>query len=144
MVEPKVRDWMHEGVIACGPETPLPEVAETMKAHRISALVVVDAAGLAVGVISRTDLANASFVEPYMRHWRGFTARHLMTSPVISVDAETPIPAALALLKAKKVHRLVVTEAVTGGERPIGILSLTDVARHLRPGELSASEGAAR
>lgn len=144
MAELKVRDWMHEGVIVCPPDMPLDQVAETMKAHGISALVVVDAAGLAVGVISRTDLANASFVEPYMRHWRGMTARHLMTSPVISVGKETPLPEALALLKAKKVHRLVVTEAVTGGERPVGILSLTDVARHLRHGELSASEGAQR
>ncbi|MBI2154125.1 MAG: CBS domain-containing protein [Candidatus Rokubacteria bacterium] len=132
--EPRVRDWMHEGAITCAPGTPLPEVAQTMRAHAISALVVVDAAGLAVGVISRTDLANASFVEPYMRHWRGMTASHLMTSPVISVRAEMPVAEALDLLKAKKIHRLVVTEpAPGGGERPIGILSLTDVVRHLEP-----------
>lgn len=131
MSEPRVRDWMHEGVITCVPETSLPEVARTMKAHQISALVVVDAAGLALGVISRTDLANTGFVEPYMHHWRGMTARHLMTSPVISVSAQTPLATALDLLKIRKIHRLVVTEAVAGGERPVGILSLTDIVRHL-------------
>jgi CBS domain-containing protein len=130
--EPLVRDWMREGVIACRPETPIPEVAETMKAHGISALVVVDAEGLAVGVISRTDLANAIFVEPYLRHWRGMTARHLMTSPVVSVRAETPVGEAIQLLTSRRIHRLVVTEpAPAGGERPVGILSMTDVVRHV-------------
>jgi CBS domain-containing protein len=132
MRDARVRDWMHEGVIVCGPETPLPEVAQTMKAHQISALVVVDDRGRATGVISRTDLANASFVEPYMHHWRGMTARHLMTSPVMSVRADTLVAEALDLLRAKRIHRLVVTEpAPGGGERPIGILSLTDVVKHV-------------
>ena len=132
MTEPRVRDWMHEGVIVCAPEAPLEEAATTMQAHRISALVVVDGAGLAIGVISRTDLANASFVQPYMRHWRGMTVRHVMTSPVISVSADRPLAEALDLLKARKIHRLVVTEPMPGGgERPMGILSLTDVLSHL-------------
>ncbi|MBI4588952.1 MAG: CBS domain-containing protein [Candidatus Rokubacteria bacterium] len=132
MAEPQVCDWMHEGVIVCAPDTPLPQVAETMKAHAISALVVVDAAGLALGVISRTDLANSGFVQPYMRHWRGMTASHLMTSPVISVRADASLAEALDLLRTRKIHRLVVTEPVPGGgEKPIGILSLTDVVRHL-------------
>ena len=47
MRDARVRDWMHEGVIVCGAETPLPEVAQTMKAHQISALVVVDDRGRA-------------------------------------------------------------------------------------------------
>lgn len=145
MSEALVRDWMHEGVITCGPEAPLSGVAETLKTHQISALVVVDKEGLAIGVISRTDLANASFVEPYMRYWTGMSAHHLMTSPVISVRAETPLDEALDLLRARKIHRLVVTEPVpTGGERPVGILSLTDVVRHLNLNELSASRGVKR
>lgn len=144
MNEAIVRDWMHEGVIVCAPETPLPEVAQTMKTHQISALVVVNTDGLALGVISRTDLANASFVEPYMRHWRGMTARHLMTSPVISVGAETPVARALETLKTRKIHRLVVTEAVAGGEKPIGILSLTDVVQHMAVGDISAARGRPR
>jgi len=141
MTGPVVREWMHEGVIVCAPETTLPEVAQTMKTHQISALVVVNTDGLALGVISRTDLANAGFIEPYMRHWRGMTARHLMTSPVISVGAGTPVADALDLLRTRKIHRLVVTEAVPGGERPIGILSLTDVVRHVDVGEISAARG---
>src|SRR3989337_1095182 len=95
MTGPVVREWMHEGGIVCGPETTLPEVAQTMKTHQISALVVVNTDGLALGVISRTDLANAGFIEPYMRHWRGMTARHLMTAPANAVGAGPPAREAL-------------------------------------------------
>ncbi|HET7873975.1 MAG TPA: CBS domain-containing protein, partial [Methylomirabilota bacterium] len=93
--DPKVRDWMHTGVVACRPDTPVAEVAKTMEALNISALVVTDERGLAVGVISRTDLANSTFVESYMIHWRGMAARHLMTSPAVSVSPEIPVARAI-------------------------------------------------
>jgi len=122
---------MHAGVITCRPDTPAGEVAERMKAHDVSALVVVDDAGYAVGVISRTDLVNATFVQPYLRHWRGMAARHLMSSPVISVPAEISLEAAITLIHERKIHRVVVTEREGGRERPIGILSITDLVRRI-------------
>ena len=59
MSEVRVGNWMHHGVITCQPETPVAEVAATMDSNDISALVVVNQHGAAVGVISRTDLINA-------------------------------------------------------------------------------------
>ena len=131
MAEELVRDWMHRGVITCGPDATIQAVADAMKAHDISALVVVDEAGDAVGVISRTDLVNARFVEPYLKHWRGLTARHLMSSPVVSVSDATPLAEAAACLHDRKIHRLVVTERHGPHEKPIGILSVTDLVRGL-------------
>jgi CBS domain-containing protein len=125
-----VRSVMHEGVISCAPDASLEEVARLMREERISALVVVEG-GVAVGVISQTDLVNAAYVQPYLRYWRGMVARHLMNSPVISVRPDTPVAEALALLRERRIHRVVVTEPGEGGERPIGILSLTDIARVL-------------
>jgi CBS domain-containing protein len=127
----RVRDWMHHGVITCGPDAPVGEVAAAMAAHDVSALVVVDAAGYAVGVISRTDLVNATFVEPYLHHWRGMAARHLMSSPVISVRADALVREAVTLMHRRRIHRLVVTELEGAHERPIGILSVTDLAGRL-------------
>ena len=102
MNEATVRDWMHLGVIACSPDTPAEEVASAMAAHDVSALVVLDADGYAVGLISRTDLVNATFVQPYLRHWRGLSARHLMSSPVISVREDAPVEQAIALIRERK------------------------------------------
>lgn len=127
MSESLVKDCMHEGVIACSPEAGLEEVAAIMRERGISAVLVMKD-DLAVGLISQTDLINAAFIQPYMRYWRGMTARHLMSSPVVSVRPETPLAEAVALLRARRIRRLVVTELLPAGERPLGILSLTDIA----------------
>ncbi|HEU4342451.1 MAG TPA: CBS domain-containing protein [Candidatus Binatia bacterium] len=131
MSKKTVRDWMHHGVITCTADTAVEEVAGTMEGKDISALVVVDQAGDAIGVISRTDLVNARFVQPYWRHWPGMTAAHLMSKPVISVSPETDIDSAAHILHAKRIHRLVVMETSGGRLCPVGILSVTDIARHL-------------
>jgi CBS domain-containing protein len=138
MTDKTVQDWMHRGVITCCPETPIAEVAAIMDAHDISALVVVDEGGVAAGVISRTDLVNARFIQPYMKHWRGLNAEHLMTKPVVSVEPDTTIQEAVQLLNEKRIHRLVVVEKEIGPSRPVGILSVTDLARHV--GEKTDSE----
>ena len=131
MAEELVKDWMHRGVITCSPETSIQAVADAMKAHDISALVVVDEAGDAIGVISRTDLINARFVEPYLKHWRGLTAKHLMSVPVISVSDTTPIAEAAAQLRDRKIHRLVVVERRGPHDKPIGVLSVSDLVGKL-------------
>jgi CBS domain-containing protein len=130
MAEKKVREWMHQGVITCRRDTPVEEVAKTMEAKDISALVVIDDQGGAVGVISRTDLVNARFVQPYLKHWRGMNAEHLMSNPVISVSPDTGIHEAVRRLQEKRIHRLVVVEESAGHVRPVGILSVTDLAKH--------------
>ena len=131
MEEQTVRDWMHPGVITCRPDTPVDQVAATMDEKDISALVVVDEADNAIGVISRTDLVNARFIQPYLKHWRGMSAEHLMSKPVISVSPDTQIKEAVAVLQERRIHRLVVVEQHAGRVRPIGILSVTDLARHM-------------
>lgn len=131
MEEQTVRDWMHPGVITCRPDTPVDQVAITMDEKDISALVVVDEADNAIGVISRTDLVNARFIQPYLKHWRGMSAEHLMSKPVISVSPATRIKEAVAVLQERRIHRLVVVEQHAGRVRPIGILSVTDLARHM-------------
>jgi CBS domain-containing protein len=131
MTEKQVQDWMHRGVITCVPETPVERVAGIMDANDISAVVVVDAAGDAIGVISRTDLVNARFIQPYLKHWPGMNAEHLMSKPVISVAPETTVAAAARMLHEKRVHRLVVVQESDGHARPVGILSVTDLARHV-------------
>lgn len=131
MSEPLVRDWMHAGVVACRPDTPLTDVARAMQAEHVSALVVTDALGLAVGVISRTDLANSTFVQAYLSQWRGMEARHLMTTPAVSVAPDTPVAEAIGILRERRIHRLVVAEPAGADERPVGIFSMTDVVAHM-------------
>lgn len=131
MSEKTVQDWMHRGVISCHPDASVEEVARVMDSRDISALVVVDGAGDLIGVISRTDLVNTRFVQPYLKHWRGMNAEHLMSRPVVSVSPATPIGEAAQLLRERRIHRLVVVEREGGHVRPVGILSVTDLAKHV-------------
>jgi CBS domain-containing protein len=130
MPELTVRDVMTAGVVSCAPDAGLEEVAARMRERGISALVVLKD-GAAAGVISQTDLVNAAFVQPYLRYWRGMAAHHLMTSPVVAVRPDAPLVEAIEILRARKIHRLVVTEPSDSGDRPVGILSMTDIARVL-------------
>ena len=128
MPEMTVRDCMHPGVISCTPETQLDEVAATMHTADVSAVVVMRD-GVAVGIISRSDLVTSACVDPYRRFWCGLAARHLMSTPVATVPAQAPLALAVDLLRVLRIHRVVVTERVAGVERPIGVLSMTDIVR---------------
>jgi CBS domain-containing protein len=57
-------------------------------------------------------------------------AEHLMSKPVISVTPDVAIKKAVKLLRARRIHRLVVVEEQVGHKRPLGILSVTDLAKH--------------
>ncbi len=140
MDELQVADCMHRGVVSCAPDTSLAEVAATMSGRDISAIVVMEGS-TAVGLISQTDLVNAAFVQPYMRFWRGLAARHLMSTPVIAVTPDTPLADAVGLMRTRRIHRLVVV-APGEDDRPIGILSLTDVVRRLGQAASEAAEHA--
>ena len=131
MSEKLVRDWMHPGVITCRPDTSIQRVAETLDEKDISALVVVNENGDAVGVISRTDLVNARFIQPYLKHWPGMAAEHLMSKPVITVAPDESIAEAARMLHDRRIHRLVVMDERDGHRKPVGILSVTDLARHV-------------
>jgi CBS domain-containing protein len=61
-----------------------------------------------------------------------------MSKPVVSVAPDTPINEAVQLLNEKRIHRLVVVEKVSGHIRRLGVLSVTDLARHV--GDKPATE----
>jgi CBS domain-containing protein len=128
---PRVRDWMQFGVFTCTPETSADRLAEAMSLQDVSALVVTDADGFAVGLVSRTDLVGATFAGPDPAGLRALTARQLMSSPVISVRADSPVTEAVRRIRERHVHRVVVTVPEGTRERPIGILSVTDLIERL-------------
>ena len=54
-----------------------------------------------------------------------------MSKPVISVAPDALINEAVQIIQQKRIHRLVVVEDVSGHIRPVGILSVTDLGRHV-------------
>lgn len=104
----------------CPVSVPLHAPFETLAAllthERISAVPVLDAAGVPAGVVSEADLIGAP---------RAATARELMTSPPRTVALDASLSTAARLLADAGVRRLFVTEH----GRLAGVLSRRDVLK---------------
>jgi CBS domain-containing protein len=124
----RVADLMTEGAVTCRPDAPLAEVHDLLSDKQISCVVVVDEEGEMVGLLSTTDLARAQALAARMhRSLPDLRAEHLMTPDVLTTHPEEPLAEAVERLVGNRVHRLVVTSEKEP-TRPIGILSLTDLA----------------
>jgi CBS domain-containing protein len=87
-----------------------------------------------IGLVSRTDLVNARLYEQYWKHWRGLTAGHIMVTDVITVRPEDTTQQASKLMMERRIHRVVVVEEAGEGNKPVGILSVTDLVRDIARG----------
>ena len=143
------RDVMTVSVVTVAPGDPLSRVARAMIEASVSAVPVVDGDGRPVGVISEWDLIGqhaperaaqldrwlsrlaegqslaaeyVRIVEPQAR-----TAAEVMTSPVITVEADADLAEIGSLLGHRRVKRVFVVE----GERLVGVVSRADIARGL-------------
>jgi len=124
-----VRDLMHHGVIACGPNDPLDGVVEIMRRARVSAIVVIDEQKRMEGILSTTDLARAFASAPERSQLPEVFPYHLMTREVLVTWPDEPLIDATDRMLSHSVHRLVVVESETERSLPVGILSLTDLTR---------------
>ncbi len=124
-----VSELMTHGAITCTPQTPLADVQRLLAEEGISCVVVTDDDGAMRGVLSTTDLARAqSLDESLNSRLPRLLPEHLMTSKVLTTYPEEPLGAAVDRLVEHRIHRLVVTDK-DDPKRPIGILSVTDLAQ---------------
>lgn len=128
MLERQVQDIMHHGVIGCQADTPLTEVVRILSDTDIHALVVTGENGEVVGILSHMDI-----IPHFGKDLRQLTAQDVMTARVVSVPPEATLREAIDVMKARRIHRLVVTEAAEDGKLlPVGMLSTTDIVREMR------------
>jgi CBS domain-containing protein len=121
----RVRDIYHKGVILCKPDSPLQEVVRVMADTEIHAVMVTEREGeFPVGVVSHTDV-----ISHYGEDLSAIQARDVMTSDVVSISEDATLGEAAKTLLESKIHRLLV---VSEGNRPLGILSTTDIIREIR------------
>lgn len=125
-----VRDVMHVGLISCGPEACMREIAVMLIEHRVHAIVVVDADGEVLGLVADSDLLAGEWLatdEDSLASMRAMTAGELMTAPVVTIAAGDSVEEAAVVLHRDRLSRLVVTE----GERPVGVVASSDLVARL-------------
>ncbi len=99
------------------------EVVVRLAEHRIGALPVVDD-GAVVGIFSERDI-----VYGVAKHGSAFLAKtvgEVMTSPAITVTADTPILSALSMMTKRRIRHLPVVE----NNRLTGFVSIGDLVKY--------------
>ena len=145
----KVRDVMTGSVVSVTPNETVQEIARLLLQQRISAVFVVDDAGLPVGIVSEGDLMHRTETDTERtRSWwlrffadpavladeyaksHGRRARDVMSQPVISIGAEATLGEAAMLLETHRIKRLSVVE----GGILVGVISRANLVRALASG----------
>ena len=125
----RVREVMHQGIVGCAPDTPIPAVARLMNEHRIHCVVVgglaVDGHGarLVWGVVSDLDLARAAMAGDEL------TAGQIAATEPVSASPRDTLAHVARLMGDHDVAHVVVVDDADG--EPIGVISTLDVARAL-------------
>jgi CBS domain-containing protein len=118
----KVKDAMHEGVTWVGPETPVRELARSMRDEGIGSIPVGENDRL-IGMVTDRDIAIKAFVDG--KDPASLTARDVMSGPILYCRTEEDIDDAARLMEQHQVRRLPVIDE---NKRMVGILSLGDIA----------------
>jgi len=115
-----VRDVMSKEVKVVRPDTTVKEVVATMNKFNIGSIIVVQGER-PVGIITERDILRR-LVEPCLAP-ETLTARHIMTSPVTTINETATIEEAAKLMAKKRVKRL----PVMSDEKIVGIVTFTDI-----------------
>ncbi|WP_291296579.1 DUF294 nucleotidyltransferase-like domain-containing protein [Elioraea sp.] len=110
-----VRKAMHPAPPCLPADTPLRDAVAAMVAGRDSAVLAVDAEGVATGILTEQDIARrVTFqAEP------DTPLAAAMTAPIVGVGADEPLWRAVGTMRARRLRHLPVLDAAG---RPIGML----------------------
>jgi len=123
----RVAQVMQPEVVCVGQAESLERAAQVLWDRDCGCVPVIDAEGVAVGVLTDRDIAMSAYI-------RGDALRRIPVAGVMSglvhaCRAEDALELAHELLQRHQVHRLPVLDEAG---RPVGLISLTDLARAAR------------
>jgi signal-transduction protein with cAMP-binding, CBS, and nucleotidyltransferase domain len=101
------------------------DAAKKMLDKNVSSLVVVDESGQSIGIITERDITRGVCIHDILS--KEFMIHHLMTSPLTTIDSNSPVEMAANLMLQKKVRHLIVREE----NKTIGIVTATNFIDYL-------------
>jgi CBS domain-containing protein len=109
-------------VHAVVPEAPVVEAIRLMADKSIGAVLVLRD-GMLAGILSERDYARKVVLQG--RSSADTPASAIMTSQVVTVAPDTPVPACMQLMTERRIRHLPVLE----GERVVGVISIGDLVK---------------
>jgi signal-transduction protein with cAMP-binding, CBS, and nucleotidyltransferase domain len=101
------------------------EAAKKMLDKNVSSLLVVDEVGQAIGIITERDIARGVCIHDVLS--KEFKVRHLMTSPLSTIDPTLSAEMAANRMLQDKVRHLIVKE----DDKTVGIVTATNFIDYL-------------
>ena len=123
----EIREVMTGSVVTAPADAPVRQVAEVMREHNVGSVVLVDADGDAVALITDRDLAVSVLADG---HDGGAAAVDHASSPVVTAAPAMDVEEATQLMVSHGIRRLPVLD----DGRLTGIVTLDDLA--MRIGDL--------
>lgn len=127
-----VGERMSKPVLTVTPDLPVQEALAQMRKEHIRRFPVVDSKGKLIGIVSESDLLNASPSEATtLSVWEvnyllsKITVDRVMTKEVITVNEDTPLEEAARIMADKQIGALPVMK----GEKLVGIITETNLFR---------------
>ena len=120
----KIREVMTESVVAAPADAPVRRVAEIMRERNVGSVVLLDADGEAVALITDRDLAVSVLADG---HGGDATASDHASSPVVTGSPGMDIDEATQLMVNHGIRRLPIVE----DGRLTGIVTLDDLAARI-------------
>jgi CBS domain-containing protein len=113
------------GVVCCGPDASVGDVAALMRKHHVGDVVVVeetDAGRMPIGIVTDRDIVLETVA--LQVDVKVFTASDIMTAPIVTVGEQEGLIETLRLMRNHKIRRMpVVTQAGT----LFGIVTADDI-----------------
>jgi CBS domain-containing protein len=108
------------------------EAAKKMGTVNTSSLLVTDFNDKPIGIITERDLVTRVVAND--ANSKVVVIRDIMSSPIATIDANSPIEAAADLMLQNQVRHLLVVDN-EDVNKPLGIITSTDFTTYLKDGE---------
>jgi CBS domain-containing protein len=131
-----VADVMTERPVTIGPDTTVGEILSVMESRGVSSCPVVKPSGELCGMVSQIDVLRAfrpsrDLALLDLDAVASLRAREVMRYGIVSLEPGDPLVAALDLLVDSRFHTLPVVHRGAGRPVVVGLISQSDVIRHL-------------
>jgi CBS domain-containing protein len=120
-----IQEIMSKPAITCQQRDTVNTAAQRMWESDCGTIPVVNEGGNVVGMITDRDICMAAYTQGRALH--AIPVSNVMSKSVFSCRAEDSLDAAEHLMRDNQIRRVPV---VDGNNRPIGVLSLNDIARY--------------
>jgi CBS domain-containing protein len=128
---PRVKDFMTKGVLTIEPEKSVFEAAELMTMKEVGDIIVVGV-GMPKGIVTERDFVRRVIAKQRPPETK---ISDVMTTPLITIDPEASLSEAAQKMINNRIRRLPVIEK----NRVVGIITVSDFAKHVSKKSLSES-----